>query len=249
VPSQGGEPKLLFGDQVGGYVWTPKGDKLIIYGSKEPNRSVIAEIPAEGGEPRELMKLNGEIGSLNWSPDGRSLLYKYDLRPEKFSNSEEYLRERLSGINIISLEGGEPKALLPAEKKGVWYSHCKWSPDGKKIAFIVFDNARKGKEDMYSIWTMNADGGDRKLITNGGEYTLCWSPDGRYIVYESRIKGMDFEMYRVASEGGVPEKMNILGRSLEYSPDGKRIAYSRWFGGGYEFWLAENFLPKEKEGK
>ncbi len=246
VPSQGGEPKLVFRDRVGGYVWSPNGEKIILYDSKEPNQSILSEIPAAGGEPKEWMRLDGEIGRLDWSPDGKSLLYSYVLRPLKLSNSGEYLRERLSGINIISADGREPRTIIPAEKKGLWYSDCKWSPDGRKIAFIVFDNAKYGKEDMYSIWTMDADGGGRKLITDGGEYNLCWSPDGKYIVYESRIKGMDFEIYRVPSEGGIPEKINILGRSLEYSPDGKRIAYSRWLGGGYEFWLSENFIPKEK---
>jgi len=60
---------------------------------------------------------------------------------------------------------------------------------------------------------------------------------------------MDFELLKVPAEGGTPEKMNIMGRSAECSPDGKKIAFSRRLEGYYEFWVIENFLPKEKTQK
>jgi Tol biopolymer transport system component len=245
IPAKGGEPSLVdnWKDSYDGYYLVPDGRAYVTYGTEAANQTVIAEIPPGGGEPKELMKLEGNLGAVDWSPDRKLILFAYTIRPEKFANSTEFLRERRSGISIVPAEGGEPQTLLPADKKGIWYSHCAWSPDGTKIAYIVFDNAKFKKEDMYSIWTMNIDGSEPKLVTNGGEYTLCWSPDGKCIVYENRIKGMDFEIYRVGANGGEPEKMNILGRSLKYSPDGKRIAYSRWIGGGYEFWVVENILP------
>jgi Tol biopolymer transport system component len=33
-------------------------------------------------------------------------------------------------------------------------------------------------------------------------------------------------------------------RSPDFSPDGKRIAFSRRLEAGYEYWLAENAIPK-----
>ena len=112
-------------------------------------------------------------------------------------------------------------------------------------------NAReKGgeKEIFLGIWTIDAEGGEPKLIANlkRDGYRLCWTPDGKYIIYEERIKGMDFELCKVSAEGGEPEKMNIRGRSAACSPDGKKIAYSRRLEGYYEFWLVENFLPEIK---
>ncbi len=248
IPAKGGEPTLVdnYKDSYDGYYLGPDGSTFVTYSAGVANQTVIAEIPPGGGEPRELMKLAGDLGSVDWSPDRKLILFNYTIEPEKFANSAEFLRERRSGIGIVAAEGGTPRTILPADKKGVWYSHCEWSPDGAKIAYIVFDYARYGKEDTYSIWTMNADGSEPKLVTNGGEYTFCWAPDGKHIVYENRIEGMDFEILRVAADGGKPEKMNILGRSLKYSPDGTRIAYSRWHGSGYEFWIVENFLPKKQ---
>jgi Tol biopolymer transport system component len=96
---------------------------------------------------------------------------------------------------------------------------------------------------MYSIWTMDVEGGTARHITNGGEFALCWSPDGKWIVFEKRIKDMDFELYKIPADGGEPVRMNIKGRSPDISPDGKRIAFSRRIDAGYEYWLAENVIP------
>ena len=56
---------------------------------------------------------------------------------------------------------------------------------------------------------------------------------------------MDFELYKVPAGGGEPVRMNIRGRSAEFSPDGKRIAYTRRIDAGYEYWLAEHVLPAQ----
>jgi Tol biopolymer transport system component len=239
VLSKGGEPKLVLDQRVGTFVWSPDGEKIIFIQRKAPNCSILMTVPAEGGDPEEISTIHGEVESLHLSPDGRSIVFTYSIRPSKYANGTEYMKKRLSGISIIPVDGGEPKTLIAADKEGLWYSCCRWSPDGRKIAFILFDYEQYKKE---GIWTMDVDGREPKLITKGGEYILCWSPDGKEIIYESRIKGMDFELYKIRLEEGEPVKLNIQGRSPEFSPDGKRLTYSRWMGGGYEFWLAENFL-------
>jgi hypothetical protein len=58
---------------------------------------------------------------------------------------------------------------------------------------------------------------------------------------------MEFELYRIPTEGGTPEQLNIKRRSPMFSPDGRKIAYSRQTGQGYEFWLVENLLAKEEK--
>ncbi|NQU80203.1 MAG: PD40 domain-containing protein, partial [Bacteroidetes bacterium] len=249
VPSKGGEAKLI-ADAGWEYAWSRDG-KMIAFVAN-PNSPIISIVPAEGGEPKELVAIDGDIGNLDWSPDRKRIVFSYSITPKEYSNITDLLRERLSGISIILADGGKPKKLITAEKKGVVFWSPRWSPDGKKIAFRTYNqNAREegGEKEIYlGIWTIDAEGGEPKLIANlkRDGYHLCWTPDGKYIVYEERIKGMDFELCKVSAEGGEPEKMNIRGRSAACSPDGKKIAYSRRLEGYYEFWLVENFLPETK---
>jgi Tol biopolymer transport system component len=139
--------------------------------------------------------------------------------------------------------GGAPRILIAADKKGIQYMDCRLSPDGKRIAYIVFDYAQYEKAGMYSVWTMDVDGGSRTQVTLGGEYALAWTPDGKWIAFEKRIKDMEFDLYKIPADGGEPVNMNIKGQRPEFSSDGKRIVFSRSIDWGYEYWLVENALP------
>jgi Tol biopolymer transport system component len=250
VSSAGGTPRLVSDKEVGSvFVWSGDGEKLLFETGAGPNRSVIMEVPAQGGEPNEVMTIQGDIDGLSRSPDGRSLLFAFTIEPARYATTDEYLKERLSGIGTIPIGGGEPRILIPADKKGMWYSDTRLDPDGKRIAYVVFDYAQYKEEGMYSIWTLDVDGGTPRQISKGGEYVLCWSPDAKWIVFEERVKDMDFELYKVPAGGGEPVGMNIKGRSPEFSPDGKSIAYSRRIEAGYEYWLGENVLPAARAGR
>lgn len=239
VPSTGGTPRVVSDKEVASFVWSGDGETLLF----ETNAGRSMEIPAKGGEARDLTATPGGVadGPTFW-PDGRSQCATFTIDPPKFAGAEEYLKGRKSGSGVALHDGGAPRILIQADKKGIWYSDCRLSPDGKRIAYIVFDYAQYDKAGMYSVWTMDVNGGSRKQITQGGEYALDWSPDGRWIVFEKRIQGMDFDLYKIPADGGEPVKMNIKGRSPAYSPDGKRIVFSRSIDSGYEYWLVENAL-------
>ena len=240
VPSAGGPPRLVSDKEVSGFAWSRDGETLLV----EANSGrAILEIPAHGGEPRDITPKPGGTaeGPVFW-PDGRSQCATFTIDPPSFATAEEYLKERRSGIGVAPGGGGQPRILIPADTKGLWFSDCRLSPDGKRIAYIVFDYAQYEKPGMYAVWTMDADGGSRKQVALGGE-GLTWSPDGRWIVFMKRIKDMDFDLYKIPADGGAPVRLNIKGQRPEFSPDGKRIAFSRSIDYGYEYWIVENALP------
>ncbi|MBO0722797.1 MAG: PD40 domain-containing protein, partial [Blastocatellia bacterium] len=61
-----------------------------------------------------------------------------------------------------------------------------FSPDGKKL---IFQRAAKG-DGCDQIFSMNIDGSDMKMLSNGEGKTTCsyFTPDNKHIIYASTFK-------------------------------------------------------------
>jgi len=70
---------------------------------------------------------------------------------------------------------------------------------------------------------------------NCDEAEPAWSPDGRYIVYQSDCDG-SYDIYRVDAGGGRTVRLTATAnrdeREASYSPDGDRIVYRSSMAGG-----------------
>jgi beta-lactamase regulating signal transducer with metallopeptidase domain/Tol biopolymer transport system component len=101
----------------------------------------ILTMPAEGGEPKELLK-NGELRqypTIAWTPDGQSLL---------FTNS---IAEGGRGNAVFCVPAGGGQARELCRPQTMMYGHL-WSvldvnPDGRRIAFDCF-------EYRHEVWAM-----------------------------------------------------------------------------------------------
>lgn len=253
VPSEGGEAKLLAVGQ--DQTWSPDGKYIafVPYTGLPPKKAIISIVPAEGGKPKELMAYDGWLRCMDWSPDGKKIVFSYKKR-EFDKDPIPDSREGIEDIFIVSVDGGEPVRLTKRDKKGFQYTSTRWSPDGNKIAFrsLDYDSWEKGeKAEPISLWIMDIKGGEPKLVTPElGGWHLCWSPDGEYIVSSKREEsskgpwGAGQRIYRVSIDGGAPEDMNIIGYGPDLSQDGKKIAFARSVDYGEEYWIVENFLPE-----
>jgi len=236
-------------------VWSPDGKKIAFCGERRSAKATISIIPAEGGEAKELMNYEGSLMALDWSPDGRHVAFSYSRRKDAKNPIPDSPQDG-TDIYMISVADGQVKRLTrvgrgDGGKKD--FSSPRWSPDGKKIVFRSLDYERyeKGESDAIGIYTMDVEGGEPKLITNEFDgWWFCWSLDGKSIIssrHEKESSGpwtADHWLYKIPTEGGKPEKMNVMGRMADLSPDGKKVVFSRNTSFGYEFWLVENFLPK-----
>ena len=97
-----------------------------------------------------------------------------------------------SEIWTMAADGSRQTRLLAAQGDGVDYSMPAWSPDGSRIAYTVWSNDEGAPQNIdpndqnASIWTMAADGSDRRLVVDGGEdqaWIPAWSPDGEWLSY------------------------------------------------------------------
>jgi dipeptidyl aminopeptidase/acylaminoacyl peptidase len=79
-------------------------------------------------------------------------------------------------------------------------SNPRWSPDGSRILFTSNrpspDDPKEEKKKRAQIFVIPADGGEARQITQveGGVQRPAWSPDGRSILFSSRVqKGEEVE--------------------------------------------------------
>ena len=162
--------------EVGGWmyhpVFSPDGRQVLYASSFDYDYAfcdlLIAELKDNRlVKPKKIAQRTGFFHS--FSPDGRKILFtKIDYR-KNGSYTED--------IFVMDSTGQDKKQLTFNERA----KHPSFSPDGKKIAYVV---NRKGVTD---IWTMDADGSNRVNLTEGDDYeqndSPQWSGDGRYIAF------------------------------------------------------------------
>ena len=102
------------------------------------------------------------------------------------------------------------------------------SPDGSKVAMIL------SKSGSPNVWVFNADGTNLKRLTTGLEDSSpCWSPDGQWICFATKIAERR-RLAKVSASGGPIKTLNTAGAANptepDWSPDGKWIAFTRQAG-------------------
>jgi Tol biopolymer transport system component len=152
-----------------------------------------------------------------WTPDGKRVIFCV-ARP----GAIDVLSAAADGSGAVQQLATGPQIRNP--------SSC--SPDGKVLAYVEFDPARK-----YDIWMLPLEG-DRKprpfLQTPFNETAPEFSPDGRWLAYQSDESGR-FEIYvqafpgpggkvPVSADGGTRPRWSSKGQELFYRNGGKMMA-------------------------
>jgi uncharacterized protein YgiM (DUF1202 family) len=157
----------------------------------------------------------------SWRPGGGTLIYA--------SNREGDRAYRLyvtsGGGNEVQLDRGtEPD----------------WHPTRDLIVYRGCDNtgARCG------LWTMQSDGTNKQQLTDdSSDSRPRWSPDGRSVVFMSRNRDSNWEVYSVDVASGDVERLtnNPASDGLPvYSPDGGSIAFlTNRDGGTWEIYTMD----------
>jgi dipeptidyl aminopeptidase/acylaminoacyl peptidase len=104
------------------------------------------------------------------------------------------------------------------------------SPNGSQIAFTVTNyNMKKGKS-WTNIYIMDADGKNKKEITNNhkSNYNPIWTSDGKVIYYVSTESGAP-QVYSYSFATGKSEKVTDFSMGIDapiLSPNNKLIAFA-----------------------
>ncbi len=105
------------------------------------------------------------------------------------------------------------------------------SPDGRWVAYVVGVVLKDENRVDTDIWVMPASGqgGEPRRLTQSPKHDRHprWSPDGRWIAFESNRDGED-QIWIIQAEGGEARKLTTLSTGATrpvWSPDGKALGF------------------------
>ncbi len=177
---------------------------------------------SEGASPVRLtaqnevlgLALSGRSGRLVFAQSRRELdIYRVDL----------------------DASGGAARGSTPLIVSSRYDRFPKYSPDGKRIAFV---SLRTG---AWQLWVSDSEGANPAQLTSfqrGEVSQVVWSPDGRQIGFVAASEGPEYA-YTVSADGGMPHRMEALGtdvRRWAWSRDGRWILFASSRSGTLQIW-------------
>jgi Tol biopolymer transport system component len=188
------------------YQLSPDGTRLVRPNAVGPTRDLYVD-GLHGRRTSRRLSFGDFVGSAVWTPEGR-IVYASGVSP--------------SNLFWRSADGsGTEERLTTSDRKQM---PSAVSPDGRLLAYV--EQHPEGSSDIW-VMPLGATGAARLLAgTPAAEGGARFSPDGRWIVYQSRTSG-SAEVYLVPVTG--PSRLipvsNGEGWSPLWSPDGREIYF------------------------
>jgi Tol biopolymer transport system component/DNA-binding winged helix-turn-helix (wHTH) protein len=179
--------------------------------------STFWKLPMPGGAPQPVGKMSGVDIAL--SPDGRRYARVEDGR----------------SLTIADMEGGAGHRIYYSA--GSVISRPRWSPDGSMLCFTHLDPEAAKGADVYSIWSINADGSNLRRMVSPKlgilNASFCnWTPGAKYLLFSSPTDGKS-NLWAIPDQANWfpfahPKPVRLTNNPVEFfaptaSPDGKKI--------------------------
>lgn len=202
--------------------WSPDG-KLIAFSTNRDAHArfqIYVVVPQDsvgrfGIDATPITTTGAASWHLSWSPDSKNMVCQ-SMRDGHF---DIWVVPADTTIAAYRLTKGPDIEDEPA-----------WSPDGKKIAYVLVDM----NEKKSGIWQMNADGSQPTRVTPEEVYAYApsWSPDSAKLVF---MKGMppDTQIAVINADGSNIQQLTKDSNNRSHpawSPDGKKIAFGMYYG-------------------
>ena len=219
------------------------GDQIVFCRTDDTVSRLMA-MPADGGEPKEILREDESSLLPSWTPDGKSIIYGRDsdgvfvidvgsdrvrqLFTGDYEGAPVVARDgrilystfsHQTDLYIQDVDGGNAERITFHTMNNFG---ARLSPDGTRV---VYASSRTGNGE---VWLIDRGSGKERRLTNrkAEEWSPDWSPDGREIVFNSQHDGAS-GLWVVRVDGGALRKLGDH-EPLEdshWAPDGSVIGF------------------------
>ncbi|MHB8645342.1 MAG: TolB family protein, partial [Thermomicrobiales bacterium] len=193
---------------------SPDGTQIAFIWNKDGQFQLYV-VPVAGGEPRQLTDDADAAQMPDWTPDGRSVLFRRDHDGDENTN-----------LLLIPASGGAPHHVT--ENGTTVDGSPSFTPDGRTVVF------GSNPDGPYHIYRVSVDGGRPQQLTRGedSELAVKVSPDGGRAVFARRIPAgarMRAALGILDLSSGEERILGTFGVHFadpDWSPDGKTVLFS-----------------------
>jgi Tol biopolymer transport system component len=210
--------------------WSPDGRQIAFHrrGPGPDGECGVYSVSPLGGPPSLVTVLSGYAARNPGCARCGCWAYNPKLSSAQFSWSPDGEWLAHTGISLINIVSGQQRTLTrPPDPELQIDAYPAFSPDGKSLAFV---RARPSIHELYFVKT--GGGEPRRIVTDGRLiFGLCWTVDGREIVYSSGTFELgEATLWRVPVDGGAPKRVEAVRERAwlpSISTDGRRLAFTR----------------------
>jgi Tol biopolymer transport system component len=188
----------------------------------------------DGQEMQKLTSTPGYDAEATVSPDGKTIVWT----SVKDGDLDLYAMN-LDGTKVRRLTddmGYDGGAFFSPDSKRIVYRALHPTDPAEIARYKELLAQRLVEPGQLEIFTMNADGSDKKQVTSNGaaNFSPFFHPDGKRIIFSSNVETRgeggrpSFHLYLVGDDGGGLERLTLEGHFNSFpmfSPDGKRLVW------------------------
>ena len=228
--------------------WSPDGEWLAFVSDCTPTTEKSGQNQVflwskKTGDSKDLTHLTGEIDSLAWSPDGKSIGFLFVENATRSAGALAAMKPwagvigedgvEVQRVGVVQAADGAFAQVTPATLHVYEFA---WSPDSRHLAFVGANPPGENNWWVAQLYTDDLTSGQPKSILDTGKESgplhglqiavPRWSPDGKQIAFIGGLMSdqgsTGGDVYLLPATGGEPKDLTP-GRAAS-------VAYLAWLG-------------------
>ena len=213
--------------------WSPDGQWLAFVSdctaeSEKHGQDQVFVWSKKTDEAKQLTHVVGEMDSLTWSPDGKSIGFLFVENATRSAGALAAMKPwagvigedgvEIQRVGVVDVANGSFTQVTPATLHVYEFG---WSPDSKHLVFVAANPPGENNWWVAQLYTEDVDGGQPKSILDtakvkGSLHGLQiavprWSPDGSRIAFIGGLMSdqgsTGGDVYVIPAAGGEPTNM------------------------------------------